>query len=222
MSKKSKRQSASKGFRRPDLFGPPPILEGEDPKAYDEILDRVFGAVGPTNFIHEIWVRDLVDGAWTTLRWRRTSATLVSKEVSEKVKKKAELLAKAQTELMEGPEKADMEKFLDSNSELSWETRIAKYPRAHKKFQELYSSAKSTLDVDLIQARVLRDNLDIIERFNNLIMIGQRRIDEVIRELDRHRFMQKQLNSFQDRQGSKSETVEPKMIEGKALNKKVA
>ena len=61
MSKKSKRQSASKGFRRPDLFGPPPILEGEDPKAYDEILDRVFGAVGPTDFIEEIWVRDLVD-----------------------------------------------------------------------------------------------------------------------------------------------------------------
>jgi hypothetical protein len=34
--------------------------------------------------------------------------------------------------------------------------------------------------------------------------------------------MQKQLNSFQDRQGSKLETVEPKMIEGKALNKKIA
>ena len=69
---------------------------------------------------------------------------------------------------------------------------------------------------------MLRNGLDMIEKIDNLIAIAQRRIDEVIRELDRHRFMQKQLNSFQDRQGSKLETVEPKMIEGKALNKKVA
>ena len=155
-------------------------------------------------------------------RWRRVLATLVSKEVAEKVKNKAASLAKAQVKLMEGSEKADMEKLLDSNSELSRERRVAKYPRAHKKYQKLFSSAKATLDIDLIQAGVLRDNLDMIERINNLNTIGQRRIDEVIRELDRHRFMQNQLNSFQDRQGSKLETVEPKMIEGKALNKKAA
>lgn len=77
-------------------------------------------------------------------------------------------------------------------------------------------------NIDLIQGRVLRNRLDMIEQIDNLIAMAQRRIDEVIRELDRHRFMQKQLNSFQDRQGSKLETVEPKMIEGKALNKKVA
>jgi hypothetical protein len=33
-------------------------------------------------------------------------------------------------------------------------------------------------------------------------MIAQRRIDEVIRELDRHRIMRKQLNRFQYREGS--------------------
>ena len=67
-----------------------------------------------------------------------------------------------------------------------------------------------------------RKNLDMIERFHNLITIAQRRIDEVMRELDRHRFMRAQLNSFQDRQESKLTTSRPKLIEGKALNKKVA
>ena len=222
MRKRPNRQSASKVFGRSHLFGPPPILEGEDAKAYDEILDRVFGAVGPTDFIEEIWVRDLVDVTWAMFRWRRILAALVGEEVWESVNDKAASLAEAQTKLMEGPERADMEKLLDSNSEFSWETRVAKYPRANKKFQELWSSAKSTLNMDLIQGRVLRNGLDMIEKIDNLIAIAQRRIDEVIRELDRHRFMQKQLNSFQDRQGSKLETVEPKMIEGKALNKKVA
>ena len=62
----------------------------------------------------------------------------------------------------------------------------------------------------------------MIERINDLIIIAQRRIDEVMRELDRHRFMRAQLNSLQDRQGSKLATGKPKLIEGKALNKKVA
>jgi hypothetical protein len=53
-------------------------------------------------------------------------------------------------------------------------------------------------------------------------VISQRRFDEVIRELDRHRFMQKQLHSFQDRRGPKLESVEPKMIEGKTTNEKAA
>ena len=54
----------------------------------------------------------------------------------------------------------------------------------------------------------MRYNMHSIERIENLIMIAQRRIDEVIRELDRHRIMRKQLNSFQDREGSKFEVVE--------------
>ena len=47
---KSKNQPARKAFRRPHLFGPPPILEGEEADAYNEILDRVFDAIAPTDF----------------------------------------------------------------------------------------------------------------------------------------------------------------------------
>jgi hypothetical protein len=72
--------------------------------------------------------------------------------------------------------------------------------------------------MDLIQARVMRHNLDMIEQIENLIMIAQRRIDEVVRELDRHRIMQKQHNSFQYREGPKFGAVEPKLIEGKTTN----
>jgi hypothetical protein len=151
----------------------------------------------------------------------RSSAS-AHEEVWETVNDSATSLARAETELMKGPEKEEMERLLDSNSEFSWETRVAKYPGANKKFQELWSAAKSTLNIDLIQGRVLRRNLDTIEQISDLIMIAQRRLDEVIRELDRRRVIRKQLNSFQDLGAVKFEAVEPKMIEGKALNKKVA
>jgi hypothetical protein len=219
MRKKSKSHSSSKAFRRPHLFGPPPILEGEDAGAYYELFDRVFSAVAPTNFIEEIWVRDLVDVTWAMFRWRRILAALTSAEVWEEVNDQASSRAEAEIELMEGTEKEELDKLLDSESGVSWETRVTQNPRANEKFQELWSAAKSTLDTDLLQAKVLRRNLHVIEPIESLIATAQQRIDEVIRELDRHRFMRKQLNSFQDREGSKFETVEPKRIEG---NKKVA
>jgi hypothetical protein len=222
MSKKSKSQSASKALRRPDLFGPPPILEGEDARAYYEILDRVLGSVGPTDFVEEIWVHDLVDVTWSMFRLRRLQATLWTAEVSDDADCQASSRAVAEAELMEGAEKEEMNRLLDSDSGLSWEARVEQNPRANEKFQELYSSARSSLDMNAIQAKVLRENLNTIERIDNLIMIAQRRIDEVIRELDRHRIMQKQLNSFQDREAPKFGAVEPKLIEGKITNRKVA
>jgi hypothetical protein len=42
-------------------FGPPPLIEGEDSAAYDELLARVSTAVKPADILEDIWVRDFVD-----------------------------------------------------------------------------------------------------------------------------------------------------------------
>ena len=63
---------------------------------------------------------------------------ILAEEVPEETNDQAASLAEAQTELMEGPEKEDMDKLLNSNSQYSWEVRVAKYPRANEKFQELW------------------------------------------------------------------------------------
>ena len=65
--------------------------------------------------------------------------------------------------------------------EFSFEERAAKYPHAHKNFKELLSAAKSTLNLELIQAEVSVKNLDTIERLNDLIASAQRRIDNARR-----------------------------------------
>ena len=66
MRKKSRSKALSLS-----MFGPPPLLEGEDAAAYDELLARVSAAANPSDVIHEIWVRDVVDLTWEILRWRR-------------------------------------------------------------------------------------------------------------------------------------------------------
>ena len=73
MSKKS----TSKAISRRSLFGPPPVLAGEDAAAYDELLGRVCAAVKPADVIDEMFMADVVSLEWEVLRWRRLKWSLI-------------------------------------------------------------------------------------------------------------------------------------------------
>ncbi len=53
------------------FFGPPPLIAGEDRAQYEALRDRISAAVGPLDFLEEIWVNDLVNHVWEELRLRR-------------------------------------------------------------------------------------------------------------------------------------------------------
>ena len=215
MRKKRVAASSSKAHSRLNLLGPPPLLEGEDAAAYDELTARVLSAVRPTDFIEEIWVRDLTDVTWTLLRLRRIQAAFLSIEVadeaSEAANTEATSLAEAEMELMEGTEKEEMDRLLHHDS-LSWDKLVALYPRANEKFQEFWASAMSNLDMDAIQAKVMVRRFDTIEQIENLIAIAERRFDAINHEMDRHRLMRVHF----------VEAEKPKIIEQQIANKKVA
>ena len=68
----------STAISRRNLFGPPPILEGEeDTAAYDELFGRVCAAVKPVDVIDEMLVADVVALEWEVLRWRRLKSSLI-------------------------------------------------------------------------------------------------------------------------------------------------
>ena len=48
----------------PPLFGPPQLLEGEDPATYDDLLGRVCAAIKPVDIIDEIFIADVVSLQW--------------------------------------------------------------------------------------------------------------------------------------------------------------
>jgi hypothetical protein len=59
------------------LFGPPPLLEGEDAAAYDEFYGRVCAAVKPVDVIDEMFIVDIVSLELEVLRWRRAKSSLM-------------------------------------------------------------------------------------------------------------------------------------------------
>jgi hypothetical protein len=64
-------ESKLKAVRWHSVFGPPPLLEGEDQAAYDEFYGRVCAAVKPVDVIDEMFIEDIVSLELEILRWRR-------------------------------------------------------------------------------------------------------------------------------------------------------
>ena len=59
------------------LFGPPPLIEGEDAAAYDQLLARICAAVKPVDIIDEIFIADVAPSEWEVLRLRRLKWSLI-------------------------------------------------------------------------------------------------------------------------------------------------
>jgi hypothetical protein len=58
------------------LFGPPPLLKGEDPAKFAKFLNKISTDVKPTDTIEHVWVWDIVVLTWEVMRYRRAIAAL--------------------------------------------------------------------------------------------------------------------------------------------------
>ena len=54
-------------------LGPPPLIEGEDGAAYNQLHGSITAAVKPKDFIEEILARDIADLSWDVLRLRKVA-----------------------------------------------------------------------------------------------------------------------------------------------------
>ena len=178
-----------------DLFGPPPLFDGENTESYDELLARISAAVKPADILEEIWVRDIVDLAWEALRLRKLKANLMT--------------ATAYRGLSE---------ILSPLVELgAWdlaEAWAAREKDAIKEVDELLASAGLTMDA--VMAQTLSNNLEVIERIDRMIASAEARRNASLRELDRHRAWGQHLR--QDVRHA--EDVEFKVIEAKPSKEK--
>jgi hypothetical protein len=149
------------------LLGSAPLLEGEDAAAYDELQRRVYSAVTPADILEEIWVRDVVDLVWETMRLRRLKAKLMQSASHEGL----ERLLKPLTGYW-------------SNTDLvnDW---VRRDRDAIKKVNSLLKQAG--LDQEAIAAQTLAAKLDGVERIDRMIMQTEARRNAVLREVDRHR-----------------------------------
>src|SRR5262245_59534691 len=72
---------------RPGLFGRPPLLEGEDPVAYDEFFAGINAAVKPVDTVDEMLVADVAALQWEVQRWRRFKSALLGVCQREELKR---------------------------------------------------------------------------------------------------------------------------------------
>ena len=149
------------------IIWPPPLLEGEDTAAYDELLVRISGAVKPADILEEIWVRDVVDLVWEAFRLRRLKANLMTVAAH-----------KGLPEILE-----PLIGWTDAhNLAEGW---AARQRGAIKQVDKLLASAGLTLHAVMAQALSLK--LNDIERIDRMIATAEGRRNAILREVDRHR-----------------------------------
>ena len=70
--------SNSKALAKTTIFGPPPILMGEDERVYDDLLEKVSSDIKPKGIIEQILIKDVVDLTYELFRLRGLKAAWLS------------------------------------------------------------------------------------------------------------------------------------------------
>src|SRR3954452_6244413 len=76
-------KAVSAWVQRLGLFGPPPLLAGEDPALYDQLVERMCEVLKPLDIIYEMFVADVVYLEWDIIRWRRLKSSLVNRAAQD-------------------------------------------------------------------------------------------------------------------------------------------
>lgn len=205
--------SKPKLLSRMSWCGPPPLLEGEDPQAYDELLADVSAVIQPSDIFEEIWVRDVVDLTWEIRRLRRVKTNLLAVALPD-------ALEDVLSRFIGKPKERDTGRDLgirfpgdpipkQAERELAqkWEKRD---PTAVKRVEGILKSAN--LAMEHVMARAFRSELENIERIDRMIMAEEARRNAAYRELERHRagIANALRTSIQSVEDAKIQTIEDK------------
>jgi len=150
------------------FLGPPPLIWGEDPDAYNEHQARFSAALGPSDYIEEFWAREGADLLWEILRYRRQKVKLQHEAAADELE---EVLASLVGDRTSAEELAG-----------NW---IKGRKSAIEKVDRLL--AKARMSWDDIVARSLPRWLDSSVVFDEKIRSTHARFSALLREIDEHR-----------------------------------
>jgi hypothetical protein len=152
---------------RSAVLAAPPLVEGEDPKLYGEFAARVLRAVKPKDFIEELLVQDVIDLSWDIRRMRLYKAALLSSWSWRGVEQLAVL------ERDEAEAKTLARDWAASYSEDMEAVREMLDYRA--------------LPYETLAAVAWADAIDIMGRIEGIIANAERRRNDALHEIERHR-----------------------------------
>lgn len=155
------------------LFGSPPLIEGEDPVTYDELLAEISALIQPTDILEQIWVRNVVDLSWEERRLRRLQARLMTSSASKGLR---EILRS-----LPGLNPID-------DLAARWAERDAS---AIEQVNQLLTSAGLTMDDVMAQTFSLL--ADELERIDRMIARKEWARNDILREMNRRRATLREL-----------------------------
>jgi hypothetical protein len=158
--------SAAAPAGRSKPFGPPPLVEGDDRAAYEELLAQISAAVKPADILEDIWVHDIVDLVWEIFRLRRLKVNLMAATASKGLQSRLEPFS--------------FEEWRDLAE--AW---AARKPDAIARVKHLLALAGLTIDAFTLQS--FCDNLAAIECIERMTAKAEARRNEALFEIDRHR-----------------------------------
>lgn len=176
-------------------FGPPPLIDGEDEAAYNELLLQVSSAVGPCDFLEEVWVRDFVDLDWEVRRWRQLKTNLISVGIADLLKSKLGKVIKTDREL--------------NDIIALW---VARDPSAISRVKECLASTGDTLES--LATKVVGERLGYLRRLEEFTTKAEWRRNMTLREIDRHRSVlaQRLRDAVQETEDANFRTINQKAI----------
>jgi hypothetical protein len=149
------------------LFGPPPLLPGENPADFDNLLAQLARDEKPTDTMEHAWVWDIAGFTWEILRYRRYVAGLYA---VNRVRGLQIVLRP-----LHGDE--NLPELLDR-----W---VQRDPDATEYVATLLRGAGLTMDD--VMAQTLSVKISDIERIDGIVMRMEARRNSVFREIERRR-----------------------------------
>jgi hypothetical protein len=146
-------------------FGWPPLIGGEDPGEYKEILDRITAAVKPVDGIEEMLIDDVVELFWDCLRLRRLRASYLDAKTHLGLESVLRQLVSNPQQLAQAWQKNE--------------------PKVRKDVEQLLD--RSNLSIDAAVATTFVFELDVVQRLDQMIASVTDRRYSALREIDRHR-----------------------------------
>lgn len=181
------------------LFGPPPLINGEDSNSYEELLARICDVVKPADIIEHILVRDVVDISWEILRLRRLQANLIQAHAYRG-------MSETLSPLVGNPKAQTLAE--------AW---AARKPAAVEEINKALASAG--LSMETVMANTLSFKLDELERIGRMVTVAEARRSAALQEIERHRetLGKKLRQAVQELEnGGRLRVIENRPIQGQA------
>jgi len=151
------------------LFGPPPLIEGEDPGQYADLWEQIARAFQPKDFIEKILVRDITDRTWEIFRLRRLKTKYLEMQSQT-------ALAKCLSESMRGGHRG-AKKLINA--------RAKDGDKAMERIEGVL--AKRSLTIDGVSAKVIVNEVEVFERIEHQLAKLEASRNAALREIPRHR-----------------------------------